>query len=146
MATAKSRTNKKTKAAPEPAPAATPDEGAAPAAPARARKAAGRKKAAKKSAAKKSAAKKAPARPASADAGGNGAAPARAPRGARAPKDVDATGKNLVIVESPTKSRTLNKFLGRDFAVMASYGHIMDLPKSKLGVDIENGFEPQYEP
>ena len=51
-----------------------------------------------------------------------------------------------MIVESPTKSRTLTKFLGRGFAVMASNGHIMDLPKSKLGVDLENGFEPQYEP
>ena len=55
-------------------------------------------------------------------------------------------GKSLVIVESPTKSRTLTKFLGRGFTVMASNGHIMDLPKSKLGVDLENGFEPQYEP
>jgi DNA topoisomerase-1 len=51
-----------------------------------------------------------------------------------------------VIVESPTKSKTLNKFLGRGFSVMASNGHVMDLPKSKLGVDIENDFEPQYEP
>jgi DNA topoisomerase-1 len=51
-----------------------------------------------------------------------------------------------VIVESPTKSRTLNKFLGRGFTVLASNGHIMDLPKSKLGVDLDNDFEPQYEP
>lgn len=57
-----------------------------------------------------------------------------------------ASGKSLVIVESPTKSKTLNKFLGRGFTVMASNGHIMDLPKSKLGVDLENDFEPQYEP
>ena len=61
-------------------------------------------------------------------------------------KPVDATGKTLVIVESPTKSRTLMKFLGKGFTVMASNGHVMDLPKSKLGVDIENGFAPQYEP
>ena len=57
-----------------------------------------------------------------------------------------ASGKNLVVVESPTKSKTLNKFLGKDFMVLASNGHIMDLPKSKLGVDVENDFEPQYEP
>ncbi|HTR97903.1 MAG TPA: type I DNA topoisomerase [Candidatus Acidoferrales bacterium] len=57
-----------------------------------------------------------------------------------------AAGKNLVIVESPTKSKTLNKFLGRDFMVLASNGHIMDLPKSQLGVDLENNFEPEYVP
>jgi len=51
-----------------------------------------------------------------------------------------------VIVESPAKSRTLNKFLGRNFSVMASNGHIMDLPKSELGVDVENDFEPKYVP
>jgi DNA topoisomerase I len=55
-------------------------------------------------------------------------------------------GKSLVIVESPAKSRTLNKFLGRSFSVLASNGHIMDLPKSELGVDIEKGFEPKYVP
>jgi len=52
--------------------------------------------------------------------------------------------KNLVIVESPAKARTLEKYLGRDFTVKASVGHVMDLPKSKLGVDIENDFEPEY--
>jgi DNA topoisomerase I len=52
--------------------------------------------------------------------------------------------KNLVIVESPTKSKTLAKFLGRDFAIKATVGHVMDLPKSKLGIDIENGFQPDY--
>ena len=57
-----------------------------------------------------------------------------------------ASGKSLVIVESPAKSRTLNKFLGRNFSVMASNGHIMDLPKSELGVDVENEFEPKYVP
>ncbi|HEY6194321.1 MAG TPA: type I DNA topoisomerase, partial [Candidatus Eisenbacteria bacterium] len=57
-----------------------------------------------------------------------------------------ANGKNLVIVESPTKSKTLTKFLGKDFMVLASNGHVMDLPKSKLGVDIDNEFEPEYEP
>lgn len=53
--------------------------------------------------------------------------------------------KNLVIVESPAKARTLEKYLGRDFQVKASVGHIMDLPKNKLGVDIEHDFEPEYQ-
>jgi len=53
--------------------------------------------------------------------------------------------KNLVIVESPTKTKTLKKILGRDFNVLATKGHIMDLPKSRLGVDVENEFEPEYE-
>ena len=54
--------------------------------------------------------------------------------------------KALVIVESPAKAKTINKYLGRDFKVVASMGHIRDLPKSKLGVDIEGGFIPDYEP
>ncbi len=52
--------------------------------------------------------------------------------------------KNLVIVESPAKAKTINKFLGKDYDVVASMGHIVDLPKSKLGVDVENDFKPQY--
>lgn len=52
--------------------------------------------------------------------------------------------KNLVIVESPAKARTLERYLGRDFQVKASVGHIVDLPKSKLGVDIEKGFVPDF--
>ncbi|MFQ5541473.1 MAG: type I DNA topoisomerase [Candidatus Binatia bacterium] len=52
--------------------------------------------------------------------------------------------KNLVIVESPAKARTLEKYLGRDFQVKASVGHVVDLPKSKLGVDIKNGFTPDF--
>jgi DNA topoisomerase-1 len=52
--------------------------------------------------------------------------------------------KSLVIVESPAKARTINKFLGADFMVEASGGHIMDLPKTKMGVDVENGFQPRY--
>src|SRR3989344_2929369 len=51
---------------------------------------------------------------------------------------------NLILVESPTKSKTIQKFLGPDFKVMASFGHVRDLPKSKLGVDVEHGFKPQY--
>ncbi|MFA7286375.1 MAG: type I DNA topoisomerase [Patescibacteria group bacterium] len=50
----------------------------------------------------------------------------------------------LVIVESPTKAKTIQKFLGKKFSVMSSYGHIRDLPKSKMGIDIENDFAPQY--
>ena len=50
----------------------------------------------------------------------------------------------LVIVESPTKAKTISKFLGKGFAVESSYGHVRDLPKSKLGVDIEHNFEPEY--
>lgn len=50
----------------------------------------------------------------------------------------------LVIVESPAKAKTIKKFLGTDFEVVASMGHIRDLPKSKLGVDVENNFTPQY--
>ena len=53
--------------------------------------------------------------------------------------------KNLVIVESPAKARTIGKYLGRDYQVKASVGHIMDLPKSKLGVDVDNGFAAQYQ-
>ena len=53
-------------------------------------------------------------------------------------------GKSLVIVESPAKARTINKFLGRGFDVKASMGHVRDLPKRELGVDVENNFEPKY--
>ena len=50
----------------------------------------------------------------------------------------------LVIVESPAKAKTIKKYLGNDFEVVASMGHVRDLPKSKLGVDVDNGFEPVY--
>ncbi len=53
--------------------------------------------------------------------------------------------KGLIIVESPTKVRTLKRFLGRDYEIKASVGHIKDLPKKRLGVDVENGFAPEYE-
>src|SRR5437868_3101650 len=53
--------------------------------------------------------------------------------------------KNLVIVESPAKAKTINKYLGKDFVVMASIGHIKDLPSKGLGVDVQNDFEPTYE-
>ena len=53
-------------------------------------------------------------------------------------------GKNLLIVESPAKARTIGKLLPKDFSVLASVGHIRDLPKNDLGVDVENDFEPRY--
>src|SRR3981081_1519309 len=53
--------------------------------------------------------------------------------------------KALVVVESPAKAKTINKYLGRNYNVIASMGHVRDLPKSKLGVDIEQDFEPSYE-
>src|SRR5690606_25780630 len=55
--------------------------------------------------------------------------------------------KSLVIVESPAKAKTIKKYLSRDFEVMASVGHILDLPKKSMGVDLDSGkFTPQYEP
>ncbi|HIC99917.1 MAG TPA: toprim domain-containing protein, partial [Piscirickettsiaceae bacterium] len=53
--------------------------------------------------------------------------------------------KNLVIVESPAKAKTIEKYLGKDFTVRSSYGHIRDLPKKGMGVDIAHDFEPTYE-
>lgn len=53
--------------------------------------------------------------------------------------------KNLVIVESPAKAKTIEKFLGADYKVMSSYGHIRDLNKKKFGIDVEHGFQPIYE-
>ncbi len=53
--------------------------------------------------------------------------------------------KNLVIVESPAKAKTIGKFLGPDFKVMSSYGHIRDLKKKNFSIDVDNGFEPVYE-
>ncbi|MDP5172629.1 MAG: type I DNA topoisomerase [Bacteroidia bacterium] len=53
--------------------------------------------------------------------------------------------KNLLIVESPAKAKTIEKYLGKDFTVKASYGHVRDLPKGDKAIDIEHGFEPMYE-
>ena len=52
--------------------------------------------------------------------------------------------KNLVIVESPTKARTLGQFLGKDYSITASMGHVRDLPRGEFGVDVENDFAPKY--
>jgi DNA topoisomerase-1 len=59
--------------------------------------------------------------------------------------DPPVNGRSLIIVESPAKAKTINKYLGNDFIVEASVGHIKNLPKSKIGVDIEGGFIPEYE-
>ena len=72
------------------------------------------------------------------------AVPAKKPR-RRAVPVVDPTGKSLIIVESPATAKTINKYLGKDFIVEASVGHIKNLPKSKIGIDVENGFLPEYE-
>ncbi len=55
-------------------------------------------------------------------------------------------GGNLVIVESPAKARTIERYLGAGYRVLASYGHVRDLPKRSLGVDVDGSFEPRYEP
>ena len=52
--------------------------------------------------------------------------------------------KKLLIVESPSKAETIKKYVGKDYSVMASVGHIIDLPKSQLGVDIDHDFQPKY--
>ena len=51
---------------------------------------------------------------------------------------------SLVIVESPAKAKTIGKYLGRGYRVRATIGHVRDLPEKKIGIDIENGFEPEY--
>ena len=66
-----------------------------------------------------------------------------------APKTTEkkaGSGKILVIVESPSKAKTIGKYLGGHYKVIASVGHVRDLPKSKLGIDVDNNFEPQYIP
>src|SRR5512132_2350130 len=76
----------------------------------------------------------------------------KAPREAKAPaapkrvaRKVGGSGGSLVIVESPAKAKTIKKYLGRTFEVKASVGHVKDLPKSKIGVDVEHGFAPEYD-
>ena len=53
--------------------------------------------------------------------------------------------KNLVIVESPAKAKTIERFLGKDYSVKSSFGHVRDLPKKGMNIDVEHGFEPKYE-
>ena len=52
--------------------------------------------------------------------------------------------KKLVIVESPAKAKTINRYLGSDYLVLSSMGHLIDLPRSRLAIDVDNGFEPEY--
>ena len=52
--------------------------------------------------------------------------------------------ENLIIVESPSKAKTIEKYLGSKYKVIASNGHVRDLPKSQLGIDVEHAFEPKY--
>jgi DNA topoisomerase-1 len=59
--------------------------------------------------------------------------------------EIDPSGKSLIVVESPAKAKTINKYLGKEFVVEASVGHIKNLPKSKMGIDVEGGFLPEYE-
>ena len=57
-----------------------------------------------------------------------------------------AQASNLVIVESPSKAKTVGRYLGQEYTVKASMGHLRDLPKSTMGVDLENDFTPKYVP
>ncbi len=76
--------------------------------------------------------------------GGSRTAPTRSASRGKSSAAPIARGNSLVIVESPAKARTITKYLGRGFSVQASMGHVRDLPKSTLGVDVEHNFNPQY--
>src|SRR5687767_1667451 len=97
----------------------------------------------KKTSTRKSAAKSARKRPAASAARG------RRKAAIESPDDGDdgappVGGRSLVIVESPAKAKTIGKYLGRGYQVKATVGHVRDLPEKKLGIDIDNGFEPEY--
>jgi DNA topoisomerase I len=102
-----------------------------------------KKKAGKKS---KKAGKKKPAASVEFDDGLDDAGGGEAEPVVEGDDDEGGGGKALVIVESPAKAKTINKFLGKGYRVMASIGHVRDLPRNDLAIDIENGFEPHYEP
>ncbi len=70
----------------------------------------------------------------------------RSPRAKSASGGGSAAGKKLVVVESPAKAKTINRYLGKEYIVRASYGHVRDLPPKEMGVDIANGFAPSYTP
>jgi DNA topoisomerase-1 len=100
-----------------------------------------------RSAAKSTQAKAAPSAKASKKPDSTGSPEAEAKEKAKSPKPKSKAAKGektLVIVESPAKAKTIEKYLGSKYSVMASMGHLIDLPKSRLGVDTERGFEPEY--
>ncbi len=70
--------------------------------------------------------------------------PAKPAKKRKSASPAAGNGKALVIVESPAKCKTINKYLGKDFEVAASMGHVIDLPKSKMGIDVDNDFKPHY--
>src|SRR6266700_3143242 len=77
------------------------------------------------------------------------AAPRAARKSKASPPPAEENGassgsSSLVIVESPAKAKTIGKYLGRAYRVKATVGHVRDLPEKKIGIDIENGFEPEY--
>ncbi len=88
-----------------------------------------------------------PAKPAKAEKAEKAEKKAKIAKAPATPKHTGkaSTGGSLVIVESPAKAKTIKKYLGRSFDVKASVGHVKDLPKSKMGVDIEKGFVPEYD-
>ena len=98
----------------------------------------------KKSAVKKPKTKKAAAPKAAAAKAVAKKAAAKPPRTPTVKATAGGQGDALVIVESPTKAKTIGKYLGRGYTVKATVGHIRDLPPRKLGVDVDNGFEPEY--
>lgn len=69
-----------------------------------------------------------------------------APKKKEAKKSIKASskGKTLVIVESPAKAKTINKYLGNSYIIEASMGHLIDLPRSRMAVNVEQNFEPEY--
>ena len=102
-----------------------------------------------KKAAKKTAAKKAPAKTKKLQVTkGKGkdtdAATSEKPAAAKKAAAPRGSGGTLVIVESPAKAKTIKKYLGSGFTVKASVGHVKDLPKKKMGIDIDNDFQPEY--
>lgn len=142
-AAAKSATKTVTKKAPAKKPAAKAGTAGTEAAAKPAKKPAAKKTTAKKAGAKKTTAKKPAAKKTSAKkTSGEAAAKPKAKK----QNDYVLEGGSLVIVESPAKAKTIMKYLGQGYDVVASMGHIRDLPKSKLGVDVDNDFEPMYVP
>jgi DNA topoisomerase-1 len=137
-AAAKKSTAKKPAAKKSTAKSAKAKEAAAEATP----KKAAKKTAAKKTAAKKTAAKKTAPQKSSARSTGAAAPKKSASKAEAAARR--STGSALVVVESPAKAKTIQKYLGGGTQVMASVGHVKDLPKSELGVDIEHEFSPHY--